>query len=184
MTNIVLIGLRGSGKTEIARRLARTMKRKFIDTDREIERQAHCSIAKLIDRKGWNFFRKIEKYVVRRVCKEPNTVISSGGGAVIDKENAKHFKKFGIFVYIKVPTEQLVKRLQEDTTRPNLTNAESLEQEIEQVRAKREAIYEELADLTFEPFPDSDDTKKDVKANTAKLNQLLGEFKEEFKRPE
>jgi shikimate kinase len=77
MTNIVLIGLRGSGKTEIARRLARTMKRKFIDTDREIERQAHCSIAKLIDRKGWNFFRKIEKYVVRRVCKEPNTVISS-----------------------------------------------------------------------------------------------------------
>jgi shikimate kinase len=184
MTNIVLIGLRGSGKTEIGRRLAKTMKRMYVDTDREIEKQAQCSTSRLIERKGWNFFRKIEKYVVRRVCKMYNAVIATGGGAVIDKENAKHLKKHGFFVYIKVPTEQLVKRLQDDTSRPNLTNAETLEQEIEQVRAKREPIYLELADLIFEPQPDSDDPKKDIRTNTSDLNLLLETAYTEFKRPE
>ncbi len=184
MTNIVLIGLRGSGKTEIGRRLAKTMKRMYIDTDREIEKQAQCSTSRLIERKGWNFFRKIEKYVVRRVCKMYNAVIATGGGAVIDKENAKHLKKHGYFVYIKVPTDQLVKRLQDDTTRPSLTKAETLEQEIEQVRAKREPIYEQLADLIFEPESDTDDPKKDIRTNTATLNALLENSNPEFKRPD
>lgn len=184
MTNIVLIGLRGSGKTEIGRRLAKSMKRMYLDTDREIEKQAHCTTGKLIERKGWNFFRKIEKYVVRRVSKMYHSIIATGGGAVIDKENAKHFKKHGFLVYIKVPTEQLVARLKDDTTRPTLTKASSLAEEIEQVRAKREPIYLELADLVFEPSLDTEDPKKDIKLNTARLNQALGEAKEEFKKPE
>ena len=184
MTNIVLIGLRGSGKTEIGRRLAKTMKRSYADTDREIEKQAHCTTSKLIERKGWNFFRKIEKYVVRRLCKIPNAVIATGGGAVIDRENAKHFKKHGFFVYIKLPTEQLVARLKDDTTRPTLTKAPSLAEEIEQVRAKREPVYLELADLIFEPSLDTEDPKKDIKLNTAALNLLLEKAHSEFKRPE
>jgi shikimate kinase len=184
MTNIVLIGLRGSGKTEIGRRLAKSMKRMYIDTDREIEKQAHCSTGKLIERKGWNFFRKIEKYVVRRVSKMYNAVIATGGGAVMDKENAKHFKKHGFLVYIKVPTTQLVSRLQNDDTRPALTKAKTLTDEIEQVRTKREATYLELADLVYEPGPDTDDLKKDIKRNAAELNQLLGKAKAEFQKPE
>lgn len=185
MANIILIGLRGSGKTEIGRRLAKTMKRTYTDTDREIEKQSYCTTGQLIEKKGWNHFRKIEKYVVRRVSKFNNAVISTGGGAVMDIENAKHLKKnHGFFVYIKLPTSQLVERLQHDTTRPALTKATSLEAEIEEVRAKREATYLELADLVFEPEPDTEDQKKDVKRNTSKLNQLLGQARDEFKRPD
>lgn len=184
MTNIILIGLRGSGKSELARRLAKTMKRMYLDTDREIEKQAHCTTGKLIDRKGWNFFRKIEKYVVRRVSKSYNSVIATGGGAVMDKENAKHLKKSGFIVYLQLPTDRLASRLQDDTTRPNLTQAKTLIDEIEQVREKREATYLELADLVYTPTPDTDDLKKDTKRNVAELNELLGQAREEFKRPE
>jgi shikimate kinase len=184
MTNIILVGLRGSGKSQTGKKLAKTMKRMFADTDREIEKQVHCTTSALIERKGWNFFRKKEKYVCRRVSKFYHAIIATGGGAVMDKENAKHFKKHGFIVYIKVPTQQLVERLTDDTTRPALTAEKTLFDEIEAVREKREATYLELADLVYEPQQDTDDVKKDLKRNVAELNELLGKANKLFARPE
>lgn len=184
MTNIVLIGLRGSGKSKLGRKLAAKMKRKFIDTDKEIEKQERMPTSRIINKKGWNYFRKIEKYVVRRVSKETNCVISTGGGAVIDKENAKHLAKNGFLVYLKLSTEQLSNRLQDDQTRPPLTESENLSDEIEQVRSKREPIYLELANLVFEPVTDTEDIKKDLKLNIINLNAALGQSRDEFKKPD
>ena len=87
MTNIVLIGMPGSGKTTVGRALAEKIGREMIDIDAEIVKSAGCSIPEIFKSDGETGFRKIETEMVRKAGKETGKIIVTGGGVVTREEN-------------------------------------------------------------------------------------------------
>lgn len=87
MTNIVLIGMPGSGKSTIGTKLAAKTGREMIDIDAEIVKRAGCSIPEIFSRSGEAEFRKLESEEVRKAGKETGKIIMTGGGVVTRAEN-------------------------------------------------------------------------------------------------
>lgn len=87
MTNIVLIGMPGSGKTTIGNALAEKVGREMIDIDAEIVKNAGCSIPELFMKSGEDGFRKLETEAVREAGKQTGKIIMTGGGVVTREEN-------------------------------------------------------------------------------------------------
>ncbi len=81
---IVLIGFMGAGKTTVGSLVADRLGRPFIDTDREVERAAGMSIARLFEERGEGAFRELERDVVTATLQREDAVISLGGGALGD----------------------------------------------------------------------------------------------------
>ncbi|MBW2196129.1 MAG: hypothetical protein JRF37_11475 [Deltaproteobacteria bacterium] len=81
--NIVLIGYRGTGKTAVGRALAERLKRLFYDADVFLEEKLATTIAEMVAKEGWNFFREKEKEVIRELSAKEDSVIATGGGAVL-----------------------------------------------------------------------------------------------------
>jgi len=151
--NIVLIGYRCCGKTEVGKILARELQRGFLDTDSLIERNTGCSIEMIISRHGWDHFREIEKRLVEEISAGDNLVIATGGGVVMDKENVKNLKENGWIVWLKGKSEVLKTRMDNEQKsnkiRPSLTGADPLE-EIKQVVEARTPLYEQAANLVVD----------------------------------
>ena len=87
MTNIVLIGMPGSGKTTIGTALAAKTGREMIDIDAEIVKSAGCSIPEIFTRDGEEKFRQLEMEAVREAGKETGKIIMTGGGVVTRSAN-------------------------------------------------------------------------------------------------
>ncbi|MBQ3116489.1 MAG: AAA family ATPase [Clostridia bacterium] len=107
-TNVVLVGMPGSGKSTIAKEVAKRLKRQFIDTDKEIEKKAGMSIPDIFSEYGEGRFREIEKQVLREVGAMTGKVIATGGGVVKDSENLYPLKSNGIIFWIKRDATKLV----------------------------------------------------------------------------
>ncbi|MBI5968997.1 MAG: shikimate kinase [Deltaproteobacteria bacterium] len=151
--NIVLIGLRGSGKSTVGRGLAARMGREFVDTDDLVEKCLGASIKETVNKKGWSFFRAVEKGVVEDVCHGDHLVIAAGGGAVLDPENVRSLKKNGLVIWLKADRQVLYDRINQDprtmANRPTLTGKGALE-ELGEIMAYREPFYEKAADMQLD----------------------------------
>jgi shikimate kinase len=117
--NIVLVGLRGSGKTSVGRILADRLGWPFLDTDAEVEREAGRSIRDIFEEDGENRFRDIEERVVRRVSERDGTVIATGGGVVLRSANVEALRKNGFVAHLDAPPETLVERIAGDSSTPS-----------------------------------------------------------------
>jgi len=91
--NLVFLGMMGSGKSSIGSLTAKKLQIKFIDVDKEIERELGLSISKIFETKGEVYFRKFEEKITLKVLKINLTVISLGGGAFINKVIRKEVLK-------------------------------------------------------------------------------------------
>lgn len=147
--NIVLTGMRGSGKSTIGKLISKKLRYKFVDTDDAIEKQTKMKISEIVKKKSWFYFRKKEKYVVRMAAKKKNAVISTGGGVILDKENVKALKKSGKIVFLQYNLDVLEERLKKSHERPALTKHKTLKDELEEVWAKRKDKYLSTADQIF-----------------------------------
>ncbi len=78
--NLVFLGMMGSGKTSIGSLVAKKLKLKFVDIDKEIEKNLNITIKKIFEVRGENYFRKIEEQTTLKKLKLNSTVISLGGG--------------------------------------------------------------------------------------------------------
>lgn len=145
--NIVLIGMRGSGKTTIAKLLAKKLKKQYLELDEILVKKLGMSIPKIVQEHGWEFFRKKESEIVNEISDKTGMIISTGGGVVTKDENIKALKKNGKFIFLNTPLEMLVKRLKKSKNRPPLTNRANLEDEIKELLKKRKRIYDSSADL-------------------------------------
>lgn len=156
--NIVLTGMRGSGKSYHGKRLAGILGWKFIDTDDLVTQKAGLTvpltIPELVQKHGWQYFRKLEK----ELCKELSTldehVISTGGGIIIDRENEQLLKQNGKVILLYRTVEKCAQYiLQEDRpSRPSITGKDlndpaELLKELSELWQEREKRYRTSADL-------------------------------------
>jgi shikimate kinase len=171
--NIILIGVRGSGKSAVGSRLAARLRMKFVDTDDLIEsKEGH--ISDIVKSHGWDYFRKLEKSVIDEISKEDHLIIAPGGGAVLDTDNVKALKRNGFVIWLKANQQTLLKRIQKDqvssTRRPTLTGKGTLE-EIEETISKREPFYEKASGVQI------DTSKLDVEAVVERILIIIKEKK-------
>jgi len=148
--NIVLVGYRCSGKTQVGKRLARELGYAFQDTDSLIEARTKLSIKKIIETKGESWFREIESDILREVLKSDGSVISTGGGVVLKYKNVHNIKRRGRVVFLKASVEEIQKRMGRDKNyRPQLTDM-PMSQEIREQMLQRESYYIKASDLVVD----------------------------------
>ena len=147
---IVMVGLMGAGKTSIGRALARYLGIPFVDSDKEIEKAAGCSVVDIFAMYGEKEFRRVEEKVIERLLETPPLVkvISTGEGAFITDSVRQMILKNALTVWLKADLELLVKRTNFRHTRPQLLNTDS-RQILAQLIKERYDIYA-LADIMVE----------------------------------
>jgi shikimate kinase len=118
--NIILTGFMGTGKSVVGKSLAARLGRPFFDTDVLIEEEAHASIARLFAEQGEPYFRALEAQMIKRVCARQRAVIATGGGAIVNAENARRMKGCGTVICLTATVETLLQRVRDNTDRPLL----------------------------------------------------------------
>ena len=98
--NIVLIGMSGCGKTTIGKLLAQKLNREFIDTDEKIVKKDGRDIPTIFKESGEEYFRKLEREVLREVGILSNKIIATGGGVVENEQNYFPLKQNGKIFYL------------------------------------------------------------------------------------
>ena len=167
---VVLVGMMGSGKSAVGRRLAQALGLPFRDADSEIEAAAGCSVNEIFSRFGEAGFRAGERKVVARLLAEPPHVLATGGGAFIDAETRKRIKSGAISVWLRADIELLLARVTRKTTRPLLKDGDP-RQVLETLMRERAPIYAE-ADITVESGEGAHDAV--VKQIMAALEKRIG----------
>lgn len=150
--NIVFIGMPGCGKTTVGRLLASKLNREFIDTDGEIELESGF-IQEIFRRYGEPEFRRLEREVIERVCKESKTVIATGGGAVLLPENIISIRENSTVIYLDAPLGNL-----EMTGRPLSRDRMTLMK----MFFDRSKLYEKCADFKVKVSHDPEETLRRV----------------------
>ena len=146
--NIILIGPMGSGKTSTGRMLAKEMGYAFADTDEEVTKRTGVSIAYIFDVEGEEGFRKRECLALKECLNDNNTILSTGGGIVLSKENRDLLQDRGTVVYLQTSIRFQVKRTSSTNNRPLLQNKDP-EETLEKLMLTRAPLYEEIADITI-----------------------------------
>jgi shikimate kinase len=139
----------GAGKTTIGKRLARALKRRFVDCDHEIERRTGARIPLIFEIEGESGFRSREKRVIDDLTQEESIVLATGGGAVLDPENRIALANRGLVVYLNAPIELLVARTRNDANRP-LLQVPNRNEKMREIIRQREPLYREIAHLTID----------------------------------
>ena len=119
---IVLVGLMGSGKTTIGRRLAARLDLPFVDSDAEIEAAARLSVAEIFERFGETHFRDGERRVIARLIEGPPRVIATGGGAFADPETRALILARCTAIWLDGDVGRLAERASRSGKRPLLAN--------------------------------------------------------------
>ena len=145
---VFLVGPMGAGKTTIGRHLAKKLKLKFVDLDAEIERSCGADIAWIFDVEGEDGFRKRESFLLDELTNQPDVVLATGGGAVLNPENRRMLSSRGVVIYLKASVDQLYQRTRHDKKRP-LLQVDDVRQTIEDLLKKRDPLYSEVADVVF-----------------------------------
>lgn len=157
---IYLIGMPGSGKSTLGKKLSARLNYKYIDMDNYIEEKACMFVDEIFDKYGEEYFRALEKNTFNDFLNMDDVVIATGGGVIKDKNNKDLMDGKCIYLYVK--PEVLEKRLENSKiVRPLL-----LEKSVY-------TLYDERKDL-YEYF-------KDIKVDNEYIDKALDEIMEALK---
>lgn len=151
--NIIFIGIMGSGKTTIGKKTAKNLNYNFIDTDQEIERITGMKISDIFRKEGELRFRSEETLALKRIKKGPPSVIATGGGIVLKKENRDLIKEMGIVIYLDADVDIITERVSRNKNRP-LLRVENIREKVKQLSEQRKDLYLEIADIVIDTGSD------------------------------
>jgi shikimate kinase len=117
---IVLVGMMGTGKSTVGRKLAQMLEVPFCDADEQIEAAAQLSVTEIFDKFGEDSFRDGERRVIARLVGECRGVIATGGGAFCQEETRQLILEKAIAVWLDSDVDTLVERVGRKDTRPLL----------------------------------------------------------------
>ena len=144
--SLYLVGMMGSGKTSTGRPLAERLGYGFVDADAVIEQAAGCSIPEIFERDGEAGFRSLESQVLSAISQRHSLVVATGGGVVTQPENWGLLHS-GIVIWLDVVPDQLLHRLNADSTVRPLLQTSDPEAALNALLNERRPLYSE-ADLT------------------------------------
>jgi shikimate kinase len=137
----------GSGKSTVARLLGQKLQLPVVDTDKRISERAGVSIPFIFEMEGEAGFREREAAEFEKLNHETNSVVATGGGAVLRAQNRQHMREHGVTIYLETNVTELWRRLKRDKTRPLLMSPNPEERLAELLR-QRHPIYAATANLT------------------------------------
>ncbi len=146
--NIALVGLPGSGKSTIAKQLARRLELPLFDCDHEIEQQLGCLIRDYFNCCGETSFRDIESKMMDKLTLMSG-VLSTGGGAVLLKANRNHLRQRSSVIYLHSTPTEVFKRIRHDRVRPLLQVDDPLKR-LEDLYSVRDSLYRDVACMVVE----------------------------------
>jgi shikimate kinase len=147
---IFLLGLPGSGKTTLGKKLATTLQLPFVDLDKEIERKEGKPIREIFAEKKEDYFRKVESAELKRWCDSADDfVMATGGGAPCFFDNLEVINRSGKSIFLDVPASEIVRRMSLGPIekRPLLAagGKDGLKDSIEFLRSNRLSYYRQAA---------------------------------------
>ena len=154
--NLIMIGMRGAGKSNVSRRLAVLCKRPVLSTDLLIQYDnGGRSVADIVDneKRGWRAFRDMEYDVVKKVSALDGAIVDCGGGVIVDiddngneyfsKRKVDRLKQNGTVVWLRGDIKTLAQKVKKTEARPTLDQQRSAED----VMRRRVPFYEKAADV-------------------------------------
>jgi len=145
--NIALIGFMGTGKTEVAKRLAKKLGKKYVSTDELVVKKFGKPIKRIFEEDGEISFREAEIEVCKKVSALDNVIIDCGGGVVLNKINIDRLKKNSLIILLTASPETIAKRIAKKCKgkeRPLLKGRNKLKK-IKELLAFRKPFYDRAA---------------------------------------
>lgn len=146
--NIVLIGMPGCGKSTIGKALAEKLRKRFVDSDVQIELTAGKTIPEIFATEGESAFRELEYTVLKELGKESGLVIATGGGCVTQQKNYPALHQNARIIYLQRDIEKL----------PTDGRPLSKDGKLQKMFLQRKPLYEAFADLTIDNNAALEDT--------------------------
>lgn len=144
-SNLVLIGMPGSGKSTVGVILAKKTSRDFVDTDVLIQTSQRRTLQDIVDSDGYAVLRKIEEDVLLGLSIQ-NHVIATGGSAAYSDQAMTHLKSDGILIFLDVDLATLETRIRDFNARGI---ARRPDQSFAELFDERFALYSRHADITI-----------------------------------
>ena len=169
---IFLVGMTGSGKTTVGKRLAERMDRPFVDLDDAIEERTHQSIAEIFAQHGEFNFRACEAHVLRDLMRRyPEGVIAVGGGTPLHFDGMAFMNANGLTIFLDVDAEHLIARLAKQRGRRPLLKRDDWETFLRELLEERRGTYGEAA---VRVEVEGGDSERAVERILEQLPQVVG----------
>ena len=140
MSNVILTGFMGTGKTTVGLEVARRLGRTFLDMDTEIEARAGKPIPRIFDEDGEPAFRKMEASLCKLLSRKRGMVIATGGGTLVDPANRTLMVASGTVICLSCHPDEILRRVHGSSERP-LLDVEDRRAETERLLAQRRDAY-------------------------------------------
>jgi XRE family aerobic/anaerobic benzoate catabolism transcriptional regulator len=139
---ITLVGLRGAGKTTLGTALAKVMRRRFVELDTEIEREAGISLSEVFLLYGQAGYRRIERRCLERVINSQEDIVLTVGGGIVSEPDTYNLLLLNCYtVWIKAaPEEHMARVVAQGDLRPMAGHAEAME-DLRNILNARESLY-------------------------------------------
>ena len=145
--HIFVIGMPGSGKSSLGRRVANNLRLPYVDMDQRITQSLGCTTQEIFDRYGEQAFRTAETNTLIQLTRTEPSIISTGGGTVLREDNRAIMRNHGVIVLIDRPLEDIMSDIKLDR-RPLL--AQKGLGEVERLYHERIDIYRSVADAVLD----------------------------------
>ena len=144
-SNIILIGMPGSGKSTVGRLLAKKLGRDLVDTD-DVIIENHGVISDIFATYGESYFRDRESEAVKETAKQSGIIIATGGGAILREENVRALKQNGVIFFLNRPLDDIMPT----ADRPLSSDREALEKRFNERYDKYKSAcdFEIISDTT------------------------------------
>lgn len=144
--HIFFIGFLGAGKSTLARNLGKMFNRRYVDTDRLVERRQGSPIARIFAREGEERFRAYETEVLTSLSAERSLLVSCGGGIVDTPGNIELMHAMGYCVFLDGDFKDSLRQIKSLSARPDFRSRKHAEQLYRRLRP----LYQSAADITID----------------------------------
>ena len=139
---VALVGLRGAGKSTLGRIAAERLGWRFVELNREIERDTALSVPEIFALYGQEGYRRLEQAALRRLVEEPGPlVLATGGGVVAEPLTFELLLSSFFTVWLKARPEEHMRRVREQGDLRPMGDDRSAMQELRAILASREPLY-------------------------------------------